>query len=366
MGKAYLCNEGASPLFSSEMSVNITAPALPLRLKRVDCEDPHNNYTLKCKRRRLSQPPSPGLAPCLRPQTHSTEHTGPEKLCVSSIGPYILLEATEGTHTYRAIHRITEQEHTCKVFSMRKYHELIAPYTRLLPHENICKISEVIMGEQNVYIFFERNYGDMHSYVRKCKRLQEDEAVCLFRQMASAVMHCHENGVVLRDLKLRKFVFIDAQRTKLVLQNLEDSCILNGDDDSLTDKHGCPAYVGPEILNSRNSYSGKAADIWSLGVVLYTMLVGRYPFQDVEPAALFSKIRRGAFTIPETLSPRAKSLVYCMLRKSPLERLEAPDILLHPWLHCSTYFSVSQPTNSRHSNDQVVPDFEKSDKGECY
>lgn len=98
------------------MSVNITA--LPLRLKRVDCEDPHNNYTLKCKRRRLSQPPSPGLAPCLRPQTHSTEHTGPEKLCVSSIGPYILLEATEGTHTYRAIHRITEQEHTCKVSSL--------------------------------------------------------------------------------------------------------------------------------------------------------------------------------------------------------------------------------------------------------
>lgn len=99
---------------------------------------------------------------------------------------------------------------------MRKYHELIAPYTRLLPHDNICKISEVIMGEQNVYIFFERNYGDMHSYVRTCKRLQEDEAVRLFRQMASAVQHCHENGVVLRDLKLRKFVFTDAQRSVLI------------------------------------------------------------------------------------------------------------------------------------------------------
>lgn len=87
------------------------------------------------------------------------------------------------------------------------------------------------------------------------------------------------------------------------------------------------------------------------------MLVGRYPFQDVEPAALFSKIRRGAFTIPETLSPRAKSLVCCMLRKSPVERLEAADILLHPWLHCSTNTIVSQHPNSRHSTDQVVPDF---------
>ncbi|XP_076860367.1 tribbles homolog 3 [Brachyhypopomus gauderio] len=348
------------------MSVNLSTPTLPLSLKRVDCEDSHSTDPPKCKRRRLSQPPSPGLAPCLRPLNHSTEHVGPDCHPVSSIGPYILLEATEGTQTYRAVHRVTEQVYTCKVFSMRKYHELIAPYTRLLPHDNICKISEVIMGESNVYIFFERSYGDMHSYVRTCKRLPEDEAVRLFRQMAAAVAHCHDNGVVLRDLKLRKFVFTDAQRTKLVLQNLEDSCLLNGADDSLTDKHGCPAYVGPEILNSRHSYSGKAADVWSLGVVLYTMLVGRYPFQDVEPAALFSKIRRGAFTIPESLSPRAKSLVCCMLRKSPSERLEAADILLHPWLLCSGGGLAGQQLSSRHCADQVVPDFEKGEDGDCY
>lgn len=100
-----------------------------------------------------------------------------------------------------------------QVFSMKKYHEFIAPYTRLLPHDNICKIAEVVLGESNVYIFFERNYGDMHSYVRSCKRLQEEEAVRLFSQMGAAVAHCHENGVVLRDLKLRKFVFTDSQRS---------------------------------------------------------------------------------------------------------------------------------------------------------
>lgn len=100
------------------MSVNLSAPAIPLRLKRVDCDESQNTHALKCKRRRLSQPPSPGLAPCLRPQTPSTEQTGPEKVCVSSIGPYVLLEATEGTQTYRAVHRVTEQEHTCKVSSL--------------------------------------------------------------------------------------------------------------------------------------------------------------------------------------------------------------------------------------------------------
>lgn len=95
---------------------------------------------------------------------------------------------------------------------MRRYQELIAPYARLLPHDNICRIAEVVMGERSVYVFFQHNYGDMHSYVRTCKRLQEEEAVRLFGQMAAAVAHCHEHGVVLRDLKLRKFVFVDQQR----------------------------------------------------------------------------------------------------------------------------------------------------------
>ncbi|KPP57733.1 tribbles3-like [Scleropages formosus] len=345
------------------MSVNMQSGpyTLPLRLKRVDFEEPLDGDAPKRKRPRLSQPPSPGLAPCLRLRTQSLSAGGPEQPCASRIGPYILLEMTEGTHTHRAVHSVTEKEYTCKVFSMSKYQQLIAPYARLQPHDNVSHIAEVVTGERSAYVFFERNYGDMHSYVRTCKRLAEDEAAHLFGQMARAVAHCHERGVVLRDLKLRKFVFADQQRTKLVLQDLEDSCILKGEDDSLTDKHGCPAYVGPEILNSRHSYSGKAADVWSLGVVLYTMLVGRYPFQDAEPAALFGKIRRGVFTVPDSLSPRAKCLVRCMLRRTPSERLEAAEILLHPWLSSGGMAPTDTHLAPRSHTDQVVPDFGGND-----
>ncbi|KAJ7332254.1 hypothetical protein JRQ81_014434 [Phrynocephalus forsythii] len=156
----------------------------------------------------------------------------------------------------------------------------------------------------------------MHNYVRRCKRLPEPEAAALFRQMAGAVGHCHQHGVVLRDLKLGRFIFADGERSKLLLENLEGSCVLSGPDDSLEDKHGCPAYVGPEILRSKGSYSGKAADIWSLGVALYTML------QDPP----------GRFALPEALSPSARCLIRCLLRKEPAERLAASEILLHPWL----------------------------------
>lgn len=204
-------------------------------------------------------------------------------------------------------------------------------------------------------MFFERSYGDMHSFVRTCKKLREEEAARLFYQIASAVAHCHDGGLVLRDLKLRKFIFKDEERTRVKLESLEDAYILRGDDDSLSDKHGCPAYVSPEILNTSGSYSGKAADVWSLGVMLYTMLVGRYPFHDIEPSSLFSKIRRGQFNIPETLSPKAKCLIRSILRREPSERLTSQEILDHPWF--STDFSVSNSGyGAKEVSDQLVPD----------
>ncbi|XP_069740452.1 tribbles homolog 3 [Narcine bancroftii] len=341
------------------MSVNaqMSLPSHHARLKRLDFDDTDDPDLPKCKRVRLSQLSIPALSPCLgspSPTPSSTDNNN-----VSRIGPYILLNPTEANNCYRAIHTDTEREYICKVIAMKHYHEVIAPYARLPPHPNVGQMAEVIAGDRKAYVLFPRGHGDMHSYVRTCKRIQEEEAASLFRQMAHAVDHCHQHGVVLRDLKLRKFVFTDRRRNKLRLENLEDSCLLKGDDDSLMDKHGCPAYVGPEILNTKQSYSGKAADVWSLGVVLYTMLVGRYPFQDTEPAALFSKIRRGLFTIPESLSAKAKCLIQCLLRRDPADRLTAGEILDHPWFNSNfniTYNSISSPLT-----DQLVPDGYRDD-----
>ena len=73
---------------------------------------------------------------------------------------------------------------------------------------------------------------------------------------------------------LSKISFL-SYRTTLRLESLEDAVVLESEDDLLTDKHGCPAYVSPEILRTNSQYSGRAADMWGLGVMLYTMLVGR-------------------------------------------------------------------------------------------
>lgn len=146
---------------------------------------------------------------------------------------------------------------------------------------------------------------------------------------------------------------------QLRLESLEDTHIMKGEDDALSDKHGCPAYVSPEILNTTGTYSGKSADVWSLGVMLYTLLVGRYPFHDSDPTALFSKIRRGQFCIPDHVSPKARCLIRSLLRREPSERLTAPEILLHPWF--DAVLESGYADQDVRTSDQVVPEQLKED-----
>ena len=71
---------------------------------------------------------------------------------------------------------------------------------------------QVVFGSQKSWLVFPAHNGDLHSHVRSKRRLRENEAQKLFNQVAATVAHCHDQGVVLRDLKLRKFVFNDPQR----------------------------------------------------------------------------------------------------------------------------------------------------------
>uniref|UniRef100_A0A8C6QAQ3 Tribbles pseudokinase 3 n=1 Tax=Nannospalax galili TaxID=1026970 RepID=A0A8C6QAQ3_NANGA len=336
----------------------LVAPASgPYRKKPLELGD---NLDAECPvLKRARSGPDPELSPCLLPAT-------PAVAPATQLGPYVLLELEQSSCTYPALHCPTGREFTCKMYPAWKACTVLEPYMRLPTHEHVARPADVLLGSQLLYTFFPQTHGDLHSLVRSRRGIPEPEAAALFQQMVAAVAHCHHHGLVLRDLKLRRFVFSNCERTKLVLENLEDACVLNGPDDSLWDKHACPAYVGPEILCSQPSYSGKAADVWSLGVSLFTMLAGHYPFQDSEPALLFGKIRRGTFALPEGLSAPARCLIRCLLRREPSERLAASGILLHPWLredpHC-----ISPSGSHRWEADQVVPDgpgLEEAEEGE--
>ncbi|XP_006006293.1 tribbles homolog 1 [Latimeria chalumnae] len=338
------------------MSVNVqrTNPISILRngrsrCKRIETDEPAS----KCPRLTESPPESGYLCSPGSPCPPNSSASTPTQQGPTSIGNYLLLPVPDKENVHRALNIHTGEEHICKVLNIKNYQEKIRPYIHLPSHRNITSILEIILGEEKAYVFFEKDYGDMHSYVRSCKKLGEEEAAALFHQIVSAVAHCHQSGVVLGDLKLRKFVFSDDQRTQLRLENLEDTHIMKGEDDSLSDKHGCPAYVSPEILNTTGTYSGKLADVWSLGVMLYTLLVGRYPFHDSDPSILFSKIRRGQFCIPDNISPKAKCLIRSLLRRDPFERLSASEVMAHPWFEAVS--EVGYVNQDAGTPDQTVP-----------
>jgi len=176
-------------------------------------------------------------------------------------------------------------------------------------------------------------------------------------------------------------------RTLLQLDGLYDALVFNGSDDLLTDKHGCLAYVSPEILDatftgvssapvadrrtsrvvpgSPGSYAGRPADMWSLGVMLYTMLVGRYPFADPDACTLFARIRRGRYPLPSevSLSAPARCLIRSLLAVHPSDRLSAEEALRHPWFSAVESVPLTPAVSNQPSDDGIVPQilFDKVD-----
>ncbi|KAI8036650.1 tribbles [Drosophila gunungcola] len=194
-------------------------------------------------------------------------------------------------------------------------------------------------------------YENLHTYIRHEKRLCETEARAIFHQICQTVQVCHRNGIILRDLKLKRFYFIDEARTKLQYESLEGSMILDGDDDTLSDKIGCPLYTAPELLCPQPTYKGKPADMWSLGVILYTMLVGQYPFYEKANCHLITVIRHGNVQIPMTLSKSVRWLLLSLLRKDFTERMTASHIFLTPWLREQRPFHMYLPVNVEVAED---------------
>ena len=256
---------------------------------------------------------------------------------VTVIGQYIVplaLSAIEGERrSVLCTDSCTGEQFSCRVYNYRFYQSKAALFSSGYV-KGVHPIREVLLSQSrsHVFAFSNTNYGYLHQYLRGKKRLSEVEAAPLFRQIVELVRAAHSQKIALRDIKLKKFIFEDDLRTSLSLHYLDDAELM---DDSglllLADYYGCPAYVCPEMLQPAVSYSGKAADLWSLGVILYTLLVGQYPFFHTSIQNLFSKIRSGGYQVPDHVSELARSLISSLLAYDPNHRVPAWAILDHPW-----------------------------------
>jgi serine/threonine protein kinase len=222
--------------------------------------------------------------------------------------------------------------------------------------------TESIPGENGIwYVLMPDHHGSLHSHVQSRRSVfTERQAQPIFKQIVVLVEFCHQIGFYLRDFKLRKFVFVDQHKTKIRLNSILDLYVApKMEDDSLSDRCVCPAYVAPEILNmNQKTYEAKPADIWGLGVLMFILLTGHYPFFDSHPKAFFRRIKARRFSYPlsETISHPARWLLYSLLRQNPADRPTAMELLHSQWLRADPeHLPNEKPQPPKATSTQTSP-----------
>ncbi|KAJ6248613.1 kp78a-related [Anaeramoeba flamelloides] len=254
-----------------------------------------------------------------------------------------------------------------------------------LNHKNIVKLIDMFENEKYWFIVTEYiNGGDLSSMLEKKKRLKESDIKKLFVQLVKGIEYCHSKNIIHRDLKLENLLITDEKKLKIIdfgLSNFSEKGEL------LKTHCGSPSYTAPEIF-SEQKYDGFKSDIWSLGVLLYALLVGKLPFISKNPKFLYEKIITGSFLIPNFLSKEAQNLLSKLIVVDPHQRLSIGQILEHNWLRFESKkkkikdkilynqqinninsglidpLIVLQMTNLGHNISKVLNDLENNDDSE--
>lgn len=213
-----------------------------------------------------------------------------------------------------------------------------------LRHPHVISLREVFLTQRHLVLVMEYAAGgDLFSLVQSQKGLSEEDARWFFQQIVIAIDYCHKLGVCSRDIKLENTLLDGSPRPLVKLCDFGFSKDSNYHS-APTSRVGTPAYLAPEVIKAGEGakYSGNAADIWSLGVLLYVMLCGSYPFRRREDDgknsaakmdALLNRIKAVDYEFPKhvTCSHEAKDLVGRMLVGDPNMRATLQDIMKHPW-----------------------------------
>lgn len=193
-----------------------------------------------------------------------------------------------------------------------------------LKHPNIVKLYETIDTLTQLLLVMELVGGEsLYSYVHSKpeKRLSETEALTLFSQVANAVAYCHERDVIHRDIKMAN-VLLDENRNAKLIDFGFSICTSSR---NLSVWCGTPVYMAPEVLTKRN-YNGKLTDVWSLGVLLFNLLCGCFPFPGNSERELLKTVPTGLFTFPVSVSEETEGLVRKMLCVDPERRATAVKV----------------------------------------
>uniref|UniRef100_A0A6V0BWA8 Non-specific serine/threonine protein kinase n=1 Tax=Zooxanthella nutricula TaxID=1333877 RepID=A0A6V0BWA8_9DINO len=236
----------------------------------------------------------------------------------------------------RAKHRATGVERAVKAVDRWNVTKAESKIMLQMDHPHVIQLHEVFESGTHVHFVMELcSGGDLFDRVVQACFFSEAQAALVLRQALQAVSYMHSCQVAHRDLKPENFLFavdgpIEGNTLKLIDFGVACSC---GPDDVLKTQLGSPYYVSPQVLEGRYD---KQCDVWSIGVIMHILLIGRAPFKGRSSMDTFKLIRRGSVDFQRRqwsqISEDAKFLVRDMLRVNPHLRLTADAALRREWI----------------------------------
>jgi len=203
---------------------------------------------------------------------------------------------------------------------------------KTLVHDKVVRYINHFDDIDFVYIILELCPNQtLNDLLKKKRRFSEPEAQYYIYELVQGLIYLRRERVIHRDLKLGN-LFLGAEM-ELKIGDFGLAAKLDYDDEKKTTICGTPNYIAPEILDNHHKGHSFQVDVWSLGVVMFTMLVGKPPFEDVDVKSTYQRIRDNAYAFPESLyiSSAAKNLIQSILRHDPKSRPTVFDIINHPW-----------------------------------
>ena len=205
---------------------------------------------------------------------------------------------------------------------------------KALDHPNIIKLFDCYQDKSYYYMVEEYcSGGDLFDYIQKEKFFTERKAGTIFNQLLSAVNHLHKKRLVHRDLKPENIVLIESKNKDVYIKLIDFGTSITIKGKNLTQELGTIYYIAPEVF--MNNYNEKA-DIWSCGIILYTMLCGHPPFCGNKENIIKSKILHSKLIFPskefKSVSKQAIEYIKHLLSYDPEDRPSAEEALNNKWL----------------------------------
>lgn len=232
-----------------------------------------------------------------------------------------------------------------------------------LHHIQIVAFEHYFEDTENVYILLELcGNQTLNELLKRRKRLTEIEVQCYVVQLIKALKYLHSHRVIHRDLKLGNLFLTEKMELKVGDFGLATK--LDFDGERKRTVCGTPNYIAPEILDGKTGHSFEV-DVWSLGVIIYTLIIGKPPFETQDVKTTYKRIKMNAYSFPEAavISEAAKALITEILNKDPSKRPTLDQLLAHDFFNQGTSIPKLLPTSTLACTPslsyirQFMPDF---------